>query len=152
MIDPQLASFLQEGIFIDIATRTARLEPNGARAVAAAVEADGAELIVFLPEVSAKGVLPDLESNGQIAVGFARPPDERACQIKGTFSGTREATEHDRALVEAQRSRWLNRLTTIGMEKAFFEHWPSWPCVAIRVRVQAIFNQTPGPGTGAPLR
>ena len=28
----------------------------------------------------------------------------------------------------------------------------TWPAVAIRVRANALFNQTPGPGAGAPIR
>jgi hypothetical protein len=57
----------------------------------------------------------------------------------------------ERAAVEAQWDRWLDRLTTIGYPRPTFAHWTTWPCVAIRVRVNAIFNQTPGPGAGAPL-
>jgi len=151
MIDEQLASFVEEGIFIALATRNAGLEPNGARVVAARVEAGGTHLVLFLTTVAARGVLPDLESTGQAAVCFARPPDERACQIKGEFAGAREAREDEQAMVQGQWDRWLDRLTTIGFSRATYEHWLSWPCVALRVRVTAIFNQTPGPGAGAPL-
>ena len=71
--------------------------------------------------------------------------------MKGTFEGARAATADERAVVLAQWDRWLDRLTTIGYPRPTFEHWTAWPCVAIRVRVNAIFNQTPGPGAGAPL-
>jgi hypothetical protein len=151
MIDTQLASFLEEGIFIALATCNERLEPSGARGVAAVVEPDGTHLVVFVTTLAATGVLANLESSGQAAVCFARPPDERACQIKGAFAGARAASDGEREVVQGQWGRWLDRLTTIGFDRATFEHWPSWPCVAIRVRVNAIFNQTPGPGAGAPL-
>jgi hypothetical protein len=150
MIDTQLASFLEEGIFIALATGNERLEPSGARGIAAVVERDGTHLVVFITTLAAAHVLPNLESSGQAAVCFARPPDERACQIKGAFAGARTASEDEREVVQGQWSRWLDRLGTIGLVPAF-KHWPSWPCVAIRVRVGAIFNQTPGPGAGAPL-
>jgi hypothetical protein len=151
MIDAQLASFLEEGIFIALAACNDRLEPAGGRGVAAVVEPDGTHLVVFVTSVGAPGLLPIMESSGQASVCFARPPDERACQIKGTFAGSRPASEDERELVQGQWNRWLDRLATIGMARATFAHWPSWPCVAIRVRVNAIFNQTPGPGAGAPL-
>ena len=151
MIDEQLASFVEEGIFIALATCNAALEPNGAHVVAARVEDGGTHLVLFLTPVAARGVLPDLESTGQAAVCFVRPPDERACQIKGEFAGTRDAIEGERAMVQGQWDRWLDRLTTIGFSRAMYAHWPSWPCVAMRVRVTAIFNQTPGPGAGGPL-
>jgi hypothetical protein len=149
MIDRELASFLQEGIAIQLGTRNAGLEPNGVRAVAARVEEDGTHIVAYVPELAVHHVLPDLESNGHAALVFARPPDERACQLKGTFAGMRAATADERDAVQAQWDRWLERLTTIGVARPVFEHWVMWPCVAIRVRVDAIFNQTPGPGAGA---
>jgi hypothetical protein len=151
MIDAELAAFLQEGIAIFLGTRNQRLEPNGTRVVAVSVDADGTHVEAFVPDVAAGDLVTDLDATRQAALVFARPPDERACQLKGTFAGARRARDEERAMVEAQWRRWLDRLTTIGYPHAMFEHWTTWPCVAVRVRVNAIFNQTPGPGAGAPL-
>ena len=152
MIDTELAVFLQEGIAIQLGTRNARLEPNGARVVAVTVEGDGRHLVAYVPDAAAPQVLPDLEANGQAALVFARPPDERACQVKGTFTSARPASEAERAAILAQWDRWLDRLASIGVPRATLEPWISWPCTAIRLRVTAIFDQTPGPNAGAPLR
>lgn len=151
MIDQELASFLQQGIAIQLGTRNARLEPSGARVVAAAVDADGRHVVAYVPQGDAQGLLPDLESNGQAAIVFARPPDERACQLKGTFAGVRLASDEEKTFVLEQWGRWLDRLQSIGYPRETFEHWTVWPCMAIRIDVNAIFNQTPGPGAGAPL-
>ena len=150
MIDTQLAAFLEDGIAIQLATRNERLEPNGTRVVAVSVEPDGTHLLAYVP-ASATHVLPDLESSGQVAIVFSRPPDERACQVKGSFAGARPGLAGERDAVVAQWDRWLNRLESIGFSRAAWRDWPFWPCLAIRVRVNAIFNQTPGPGAGAPL-
>ena len=152
MIDPELASFLQEGIAIHLGTRNESLEPGGARVVAVGVDADGVHVTAFVPDLAARDLLPDLESNGQAALVFARPPDERACQLKGVYAGARVAHVDEQEFVEAQWRRWLDRLTTIGYQRELFGHWPTWPCMTVRIRVNAIFNQTPGPGAGAPLR
>lgn len=149
MIDQELASFLQQGIAIQLGTRNERLEPNGARVVAVSVERDGRHVVAYVADAEASAVLSDLESNAQAAIAFARPPDERACQLKGTFTGARRAPEEEKAFVLDQWNRWLDRLTTIGYERGMFDHWSAWPCVAIRVEVTSIFNQTPGPGAGA---
>lgn len=148
MLDPELAAFLQEGIAIELGTRNDRLEPNGTRVVAVVVDADGRHLVAYLPEASAPRVLPDLESNGQVAIVFSRPPDERACQVKGLFAGAQPASPGERPQVQAQWDRWLDRLASIGLARPMFDHYPPWPCLAVRVRVEAIFNQTPGPGAG----
>jgi hypothetical protein len=151
MIDKELAAFLEEGIGIQIGTRNARLDPNGARVVAVKVDEDGRHLVAYVPKSAAGHVLPDLEDNGQAAIVFARPPDERSCQVKGTFVESRPARASERPFVAAQWERWVTRLGTIGLPPAAVERWQAWPCVAIRVRVTALFNQTPGPGAGGAL-
>jgi hypothetical protein len=151
MIGRDLAAFLQEGVGIHIGTRNGSLEPNGARALAVKVDDDGSHLEVFVAEVAAARVLPDLEANGQIAVDFGRPIDERACQVKGTCVGVRPATDRDRAIVMAQWDGFLASLEQIGIPRVASASWITWPAVAIRLKATALFEQTPGPAAGAPL-
>jgi len=151
VIDRELAAFLEEGIAIQLGTRNDRLEPNGARVIAVKVDDDGRHLVAYVTKPAAAGVLPDLRANGQAAIVFARPPDERACQVKGAFAGARAATAREKPFVLDQANRWLARLESIGYPREMWTNWGTWPCVAIRIRVTALFNQTPGPGAGAPL-
>ena len=151
MIDPDLRTFLEGGLGIHIGTRTARLEPNGARAVAVKVEDDGLHLVVYATEVASRRVLPDLKANGAVAVVFARPVDDRACQIKGIYVDARAATESERALVDRQWDMFLGNLEKIGIPRVASSAWIIWPAVAIRMRATAIFEQTPGPDAGAQL-
>ena len=151
MINKELAAFLEEGIGIQIGTRNASLEPNGARVVAVRVEDNGTHIVAFVPERAIKVVAPDLEANGQAALVFARPPDERSCQVKGVFERMGAAAGADERFVRDQWRRWLERLTMIGLPVSTLERWDVWPCVAVRLRVTALFNQTPGPNAGAVL-
>lgn len=151
MIDRELAAFLEEGIGIQIGTRSASLAPNGARVVAVRVEDEGTHVTAFVPARAAPQVLPDLEANGQAAIVFARPPDERSCQVKGVFAGMGATGAAEERFVRDQWQRWLERLTMIGLPLTTLEGWDAWPCVAIRLRVTALFNQTPGPNAGAKL-
>jgi hypothetical protein len=151
MIDQQLAAFLHDGVGIHIGTRNARFEPNGARAIAARVEDDGKHLVVYVSGVAAERILPDLESNGQAAVVFARPRDERACQVKGTFMNRRAVDEHERAAALAQWKAFLESLEYIGIPAASAATWIHVADIAIRLKVTAIFEQTPGPQAGKAL-
>jgi len=151
MIDQELAAFLQEGVGIHIATRDAELRPNGTRALAVAVDADGLHVVVYVAGAAAARILPDLETNGQVAVGFGRPTDDRACQVKGVFLEARAATEAEHPAVSAQWDRFLGSLEQIGIPRAATRTWVTWPAVAIRFRANALFNQTPGPDAGAPI-
>jgi hypothetical protein len=151
MIDPDLRAFLEGGLGIHIGTRNARLEPNGARAVAVEVEDDGLHLAVYVAEVAARRVLPDMKANGAVAVVFARPVDDRACQIKGIYVDARTAGEAERPGVERQWDLFLGNLEKIGIPRVASGAWITWPAVAIRIRATAIFEQTPGPDAGALL-
>lgn len=152
MIDPQLAGFLEEGIGIHIGTRDERLQPNGARAAAVKVDDDGLHLVVYVAEAAAARLISNLESNGQAAVSFGRPIDDRACQVKGIFVGVRPASTAEQPLVQAQRNGFLEQLERIGIPRANAANWAIWPAVAIRLKATAIFEQTPGPQAGVPLR
>jgi hypothetical protein len=151
MIDAELAEFLQQGVGINIGTRNAALEPNASMAVAAAVESGGTHLVIYLPTVAAGPILDDLLANGQAAIVFARPQDDRACQVKGTFVSQRHATDDEHALVHAQWSAFLRQLDLVGTPGESTRTWITWPCVAVRLRVTALFSQTPGPDAGAAL-
>lgn len=151
MIDAPLALFLQQGLAINIGTRNARLEPNAAYAPAVLVEADGTHVVVYVPTIGAAAVLADLAANGQAAVVFARPEDDRACQVKGVFVSAREATSDEQPFVQTQWQGFLKQLEIIGTPGESTRTWIVWPCVAVRLRVTALFSQTPGPDAGAPL-
>ncbi len=151
MIDRELAGFLEEGLGIHIGTRTADLKPNGARVLAVKVDDDGLHVVVYMAKVASRRILPDLASNGQAAISFGRPIDERAVQVKAQFVSTRAATTRERAFISAQWERFLVNLEEIGIPRGGAENWTLWPAVAIRVKATALFNQTPGPGTGAPI-
>ena len=151
MISQQLAEFLEEGLSTHLASRNDRLEPNAARVAALSVDDDGRHLVAYIPTVSAERVLEDLRNNGQVAIVSARPPDERGCQVKGVFVEAWAASDTERDIVTLQWERFRNRLELIGLPRVATDSWVIWPCTAIQVRVQALFDQTPGPGAGARL-
>lgn len=151
MIDQQLSALLHDGVGIHIGTRNQQFEPNGARAIAARVEEDGQHLVIFISSVAAARVLADLESNGLAAVVFARPRDERACQVKGTFVSSRPTTVDEQAVALAQWNAFLDGLDYIGIPPAAAATWINVADLAIRLKVTAIFEQTPGPQAGQAL-
>jgi hypothetical protein len=152
MIDATLAAFLEQGIAIQIGTRSATLEPSGARATAVRVEDSGTHILVFMPKIAAPYVVPNLEENGQAAVVFVRPTDDKSCQVKGVFESVRPATAKDRPLVMSQWDGFMAELERIGIPRAVFANWVTWPSLAIRLRATAVFDQTPGPNAGAVIK
>ena len=152
MLDKSLTEFLEQGLAIHIGTRNGALRPNGCRVTAVRVEAQGRQLVVYLPSAATPAVLEDLRSNGQAAVSFARPTDDRAVQVKGEFISARDAEPSEEAFVLGQWQALLRELDVIGLAQlTSTSTWLMWPCVAVTIRVTAVFSQTPGPEAGAVL-
>ena len=151
MLNHTLAAFLQEGLGIHIGTRNDRLEPSGARAIAVAVDDDGSHLVVYVADVAAARLRPDLSVSRQVAVSFGRPIDDRACQVKGELVSVRTAEPHEREMIRRQFEGFLANLELIGIPRAGAANWIVWPALAIRLKATAVFEQTPGPAAGTPL-
>ena len=90
-----------------------------------------------MPAAGADAVLADLDANGQAAVVFARPEDDRACQVKGTFVGARPASDdEERPMVRRQcRTASCASSRMIGIPGESSRTWVVWPAVAVRLRV-----------------
>jgi hypothetical protein len=152
MLDQSLTEFLEQGLAIHIGTRNAAMRPNGCRVTAVRVEEQGRHLVAYLPKAVTPEVLEDLRSNGQAALSFARPTDDRAVQVKGEFISARDADPSEEAFVMGQWQALLKELDVIGLAAlTSTSTWLMWPCVAVTLRVTAVFSQTPGPEAGAVL-
>jgi hypothetical protein len=152
MLDETLSEFLQQGLAIHLGTRNERLEPNGVRVTAVKVEDDREHLIVYVPTAASPAFMRDLETNGQAAVSFARPVDDKAYQVKGVFVSSRETTAAEQDFVAGQWQQALGQLDKVGLPGSSMATWKVWPCVAVRIRVTALFDQTPGPYAGAAIK
>jgi len=152
MLDRSLTEFLERGLAIHMGTRNTALRPNGCRVTAVRVEDQGRNLVAFLPKAVDPAVLEDLQNNGQAAISFARPTDDRAVQVKGEFLSMRDAQPDEENFVVGQWQSLLTELDMIGLAAlTSTSTWLMWPCVAVKIRVTAVFSQTPGPEAGAVL-
>lgn len=148
MLSEDLADFVASGVSISLATRNADLEPEGTRGWAAIVDPDRVHVTVHVHSSWAPTILRDLEDNGRIAICFSRPRDHRTCQLKGRYVDSRPSRPGERAEVERQANGFLDDLDGLGYPRRLTSGWKFWPCVALRMRVEDVFHQTPGPGAG----
>jgi hypothetical protein len=152
MLDKSLTEFLEQGLAIHLGTRNQALRPNGCRVTAVRVEDQGRQLVAYVPAAATTAVLDDLRSNGQAAVSFARPTDDRAVQVKGELISIRDASASEEAFVLGQWQSLLQQLDMIGLAAlTSTSSWLMWPCAAITLRVTNVYIQTPGPEAGAVL-
>ena len=151
MIGAELKEFLESGISVLVGSRDRLLVPEAIRGFGLRVEADGRELVVFVPDAWGGRTLANLRDNGRIAVGAARPRDHRSVQIKGSVVEIRPGDDDDRALLEGYRERLVDHFGAIGFPPRILHRLAAWPCHAVRLAVEALFEQTPGPRAGTPL-
>lgn len=150
-IDDELTTFVGEGQSIHVATCDSAGRPCGARGVAALVDADREHVDVYIPDVAFERLQPALEASRQLAVVFGRPRDDRSSQLKGVIVSTRQAQDAERAAVRKQWDGFMSALDGIGISRRLAGRWTWWPAHVVRIRVTAIFEQTPGPKAGAQL-
>lgn len=150
-ISTELASFLESGLSIVMATRDDDLRPDGALAWAARVHESGTHVTVYLHEQAAREMLRNLEKHPMIALDFDRPTSHRACQVKGTYRSVRPARDDEREFVLNQVDAFAADLEGVGIPREMEVGWQAWPCLAFEIEVAQLFEQTPGPGAGAPL-
>jgi len=150
-IHPELAAFLESGISVLVGTRDARNRPHSLRAMGARVAADGRELIVFLPDATAGPNLADLRESSRVAVTFCLPRDHRSFQIKGELLSLAPADPRDHPFLDAYVRAFSSELMFVGVPPRVVQRMATWPCHAARLRVEAVFEQTPGPGAGVVL-
>ncbi len=151
LLTEELVDFVESGVSILVGTRNAELRPHGMRAMGATASPDRRRLTIFLPAATSTRTLANLEDNGAIAVTFSRPSDHQSIQLKGRFLGSRPATLEDRFAQERYRAAWFEQLHVCGVARSTSKRWAYWPSVAIEIEIDALFQQTPGPGAGDAL-
>jgi hypothetical protein len=150
-ISDDLATFLESGVSVVVGSRDAQKKPAAMRAMGAHVSDDGRSVTVFLPEPNAARTLANLRDNGRIAVTFSRPSDYRSIQVKGSCVDFRPATEEERARQKTYAAAFVDDLATVGMARENTGRLTYWPSIAVRISVEEIFEQTPGPAAGQKL-
>jgi hypothetical protein len=149
-IPSELVDFLESGISILVGTRDAHLQPEFARAVGVRIEPGRDELLVWVPASTSVRTIANLRDNGRLAVCFSAV-DHRTFQFKGTLAELREARADERPLLERYRAAVAQHWGFVGLPPRLTHRMIVWPAYALRLSIESMYQQTPGPGAGAPL-
>ncbi|PZQ65070.1 MAG: hypothetical protein DI570_02915 [Phenylobacterium zucineum] len=151
MIDPELARFLEGPVMILVAARGADGRPALGRGLGCAVEGPR-ELVVNVGARQWAEVVAGMATGEVVALTFVRPADYRAVQIKGPLLALTPGDAGADERAAAYRASVIAGLGVQGVPQAQLDQWVGLePVVALRVRAEAIFEQTPGEGAGRAL-
>jgi len=126
--------------------------PAGCRAIGAVSGDELATLTVYVPMATSHEVLANIAATRRLAVVATYPPDHSTVQVKGTTTGVRLAADAEEAIVRERLESFADSLDVIGIPRRVTRAINHWPVFAIDLKIEEIFEQTPGPKAGTPIR
>jgi hypothetical protein len=152
VLSDEIVDFLSGGISFLAASRDAQNRPECVRAVGLRVEPGRQEVTLFLAVATGPRMERNLRENGRIAIMGSQQVTHRSLQIKGQVIALELAGESDRAALVAYLDKFSEILAFIGIPRDVSMRLNNWPAWAVRVRIDELYEQTPGPGAGAPFK
>jgi hypothetical protein len=160
-MEPALADALRaivgSGAAVVVGTRDGRLVPEVVRGWGITVADDGDAIELCIAESTGSRTLENLRDNQRIAVTLVTPTTYRSMQVKGRGQGGLVPTADDLASVERHRAAFVREVEAVGVPVALGPRFYqaeldiSATLVKIRVAIDEVFDQTPGPSAGARL-
>ena len=151
MIPDAVARLLERAHYFAAAgTRDAAMVPRAHRVWGVRVD-DGCTVTVLLPAYGLDELEACLADNARIAVFVGEQPSHESYQLKGRALRVGAPSDADRAFFHAYRDVFVAHLVKSGYPEAAVRSWMPEPALAVTVRVEEAYSQTPGPNAGEPL-
>ena len=146
-MDATLATFLEGDGAQNVATVDASGEPSVGRAWGLRVHPDGIVRAIVGADTATTA---NLTIAGRIAVVVTDVATYRSVQVKGAIVGVEPATAADHGVYARYQGEFTAALLAAGRTTPMDHVWPAM-IVAVKIEVDAVFDQTPGPGAGLPV-
>jgi hypothetical protein len=126
--------------------------PACCRAVGLASNDNLATATVFVPMATSQETMANLAKTRRLAVVSTHPIEHCATQLKGIAERTRPARGDEESFVRQHLGGFAAVLHALGYPPRVTNAVVHWPSFAIEMRVEQIYEQSPGPKAGARLR
>ncbi|HSL56291.1 MAG TPA: pyridoxamine 5'-phosphate oxidase family protein [Acidimicrobiales bacterium] len=151
MLDPDSVALLEGGCALIVGTVAADGTPHATRGWGLTV-LDRDPIRIRLVISAEEQALANLDATGRLAVTAADVPTLRSLQLKGRVAAVEPMTDADRDTVGRYTDAMFTDIErTDGAPRLVLERWRALAHVVCEVEVDEWFDQTPGPGAGAPL-
>jgi hypothetical protein len=148
---PETVEFLHGGCALVIGTVDDTGQPAAGRGWGIDLLDDGRRARVLL-DVDDDDTLANIAAGGAIAITAADVPTLASMQLKGRAVAVEVATGADRARARRFCDQFFADIVeTEGTDRALVERMVPVGYVACIVEIDEAFDQTPGPGAGAPM-
>ena len=143
---------LEPGLSIIVGAVDAHGTPSCCRSYAIKSDDDLQTLTVYLPIATSHDTIKSLAVTKRVAVATTHPMESSATQLKGTTIETRLAREDEAAFLDARLQAFSDMVLAFGVPRRLSRAAAHWPAFAVTIRVEEIYEQTPGPKAGTRLR
>jgi hypothetical protein len=144
--------FLESGCSLIVGTVNVDGEPHASRAWGITVLPGPGAHIRLLLDATETRVFNDLGTSGAIAITGADVRTLRSVQVKGHFVESAPGDDDDRARARRFCDAFFGAVVaTDGTPFELLERLVPDDYVACTIAIDEIYDQTPGPGAGAPL-
>jgi hypothetical protein len=153
----ELSALAERGVTVIVGTRDASLVPEMVRGWGIRPLPDTQQVEICIAESTGRRTLENLAENGQIAITVTVPSTYRSIQFKGRAIETSAPFPEDYERLERDREAFIEAVGMVGLSRPLAirvfaaEMEVSAAMIKIRVGVQEIFEQTPGPRAGSRL-
>ncbi len=149
MPTPQLAEHFAGPLMPILAVRDDRFRAAIARAIGVNLDADSAQLDIFVASALWQDFMRAVKPGAIVAVTATHPGTYVSYQVKGPVEAIEDAADCDRARGRLHIDRMLALLGTLGSTRQQLSHmFTVEGLVRIRMRIDELFEQTPGPAAG----
>ena len=148
----RLLKGLEPGVSVIVGSVDSQGNPACCRAVGLRSDDELATATVFVPVATSKETIANVASTRRIAIVTTHPISHCATQLKGIVEQTRLAREDEEEFVVGHLGGFGGVLNTIGYPLRLTRSIVHWPAFALDVRVEEIYEQSPGPKAGTRLR
>ena len=148
----RLLKSIEPGVSVIVGSVDAQGNPACCRAVGLRSDDELATATVFVPMATSKETIANVSSTRRIAVVTTHPISHCATQLKGVVEQTRLARADEEPFVAAHLGGFGGVLNTIGYPPRLTRAVVHWPAFALEIRIEEIFEQSPGPNAGTRLR
>src|SRR3954451_13592108 len=142
----------QEGMSLYAGSVSSDGLPAGCRAVALRTNRELTSVTVYLPMATSHEVVANIAATKRLAIVATYPPDHFAVQLKGTTTAVRLAADDESEFVHSRLGSLGDVLHVIGIPRRVSSSINCWPAFAIDMKIDEVFEQTPGPKAGTPIR
>jgi hypothetical protein len=152
MIDERIRHSVKAGVSVLLGSVDALGVPSCCRALALAPSDDFATVTTYDHQAASQETIANVAATHRLAIVSTNPLDHCSIQLKGTTTGVRLARDDEEAIAREGLDRFARSLEVIGVPRRILRGVAHWPAFAIEMRVEEIYEQTPGPRAGSRLR